>query len=348
MRWKKRPEGSNWGDFGADDQLGTLNYLTSEAVRSAVAEVRVGKTFCLSLPLDVPGGNVLNERRHPPMLEPTEKQGMLYTNFPIGKFYPGAMDVLSDDKVTMYLQYSTQWDGLAHAGALFDADADGHAERVYYNGFRPNIDILGLMDFEESGCFKERRTGLTSSHAKALDVSVIAAQGVQGRGVVIDLFHHFGDDFRLVGYDDLMAVIEKDQIEIRQGDIVLLRTNFAQRLLEMNKNPDPHLAHHMCAVLDGNDERIHAWVTESKIAAIAADNYAVEEHPAKIGPNCCHILPLHHHCMFKLGLPLGELWYLTELADWLRAHHRHSFLLTAPPLRLPGAVGSPVTPIATV
>ena len=59
-------------------------------------------------------------------------------------------------------------------------------------------------------------------------------------------------------------------------------------------------------------------------------------------------LPLHEHCLFKLGLPLGELWWLAELAAWLRAHGRHRFLLTAPPLRLPGAVGSPVTPVATV
>jgi hypothetical protein len=45
---------------------------------------------------------------------------------------------------------------------------------------------------------------------------------------------------------------------------------------------------------------------------------------------------------------LGELWHLSELADWLHAHGRTRFLLTAPPLRLPRAVGSPVTPVATV
>lgn len=54
------------------------------------------------------------------------------------------------------------------------------------------------------------------------------------------------------------------------------------------------------------------------------------------------------HCLFKLGVHLGELWYLHELATWLRAKGRNRFLLTAPPLRLPGAVGSPATPVATV
>jgi kynurenine formamidase len=47
-------------------------------------------------------------------------------------------------------------------------------------------------------------------------------------------------------------------------------------------------------------------------------------------------------------VPLAELWYLKDLADWLRQQGRNRFLLTAPPLRMPGAVGSPVTPIATV
>jgi kynurenine formamidase len=59
-------------------------------------------------------------------------------------------------------------------------------------------------------------------------------------------------------------------------------------------------------------------------------------------------LPLHAHCLFKNGIHLGELWWLTPLAQWLRRAGRARFLLTAPPLRLPGAAGSPVTPIATV
>ena len=60
------------------------------------------------------------------------------------------------------------------------------------------------------------------------------------------------------------------------------------------------------------------------------------------------LLPIHQLCLFKLGVPLCEMWYLHELATWLREHNRSRFLLTAPPLRLPGIVGSPLTPIATV
>ena len=67
-RWKHRPEGSTWGDFGPDDQIGRLNLITPEKVRQGAAEVREGRTFCLSLPLDYPGGAVLNPRRTPPVL----------------------------------------------------------------------------------------------------------------------------------------------------------------------------------------------------------------------------------------------------------------------------------------
>ena len=112
--------------------------------------------------------------------------------------------------------------------------------------------------------------------------------------------------------------------------------------------PDPQVLHHACSVLNGRDERLLNWITDSGISALCADNYAVEAYPAVDATGKKSLLPLHHHCLFKLGLPLGELWYLPELAEWLLANKRHHFMLTAPPLRLPGAVGSPVTPIATV
>ena len=72
QRWKQRPEGSTWGDWGADDELGRINLLTPEKVLQGVREVEAGVSFCLSLPLDFPGGTALNQRRYPPVLAPTE------------------------------------------------------------------------------------------------------------------------------------------------------------------------------------------------------------------------------------------------------------------------------------
>ena len=166
---------------------------------------------------------------------------------------------------------------------------------------------------------------------------------------MIDLRAHFGDERKLVGYDELMGVMAAEETEVEPGDMVCLHTGFAERILQMARNPDPELLHSACAVLNGRDQRLLDWISTSGLAVLIADNYAVEAFPSVPGADSrCSILPLHEHCLFKNGINLGELWRLTPLAIWLRDHKRSRFLLTAPPLRLPGAVGSPVTPIATV
>src|SRR5690606_29812685 len=214
-------------------------------------------------------------------------------------------------------------------------------EPVYYNGWRAGEDIVG-----PSG---EARDGLMEgSHAKALGIERMAETGVQGRAVLIDLERRYGRERVLVGYDDLMTICEEDGVVVEPGDMVVLYTGFADLLLEMGKNPDPERLVNACAVLDGRDQKLLQWITDSQLSVLAADNYAIEAYPARPGSGSCAALPLQEHCLVKLGVPLGELWYLGELAQWLRAHQRWRFLLTAPPLRLPGAVGSPVTPVATV
>lgn len=345
-RWRQRPEGSNWGEFGDDDQLGRLNWVTPEKVRAGAAEVKEGLTFCLSLPLDRPGGSVLNPRRRPPRLYATERgerQNYCYALAAENAFHT---DVVCDDAAFLWLQYSTQWDSLAHVGARFDADADGEAEAVFYNGYRAGEHIRPAPERADARGAPLRYEG---PRAAALGIERLAEHGMQGRGVLVDLHAHYGRERRAIGYDALMRVLEADRIEIERGDFVLLHTGFAELLLEIQGEPDAAVVHAVCTGLDGRDERLLRWITESGCAALIADNYAVELIPAgpyRDGPHAA--LPLHEHCLFRNGIPLGELWHLTPLARWLRAHGRHRFLLTAPPLRLPGAVGSPVTPIATV
>ena len=348
MRWKNRPDGANWGDFGPDDQLGRPNLITAQQVLKGAREIREGLSFCLSLPLDYPGESKLNVRRHPPVLRPTVKDGLAYVNFPFARLEPQALDVVSDDQVLMCLQYSTQWDALAHVGALFDADGDGVAESVYYNGYRAHADIVGPTEYRAEQAFAPHACGGEHSRADALGIEHLAQKGMQGRAALVDLVAHYGREHRTVGYDDLMHAIESDRVEIEAGDMLLLRTGFAEMLLEMERRPDEAVLNSHCCALDGRDQRLLQWLTDSGIAALAADNYAVERYPARAADGRHPLLPLHHHCLFKLGLPLGELWYLRDLAEWLRANGRSHCMLTAPPLRLPGAMGSPVTPIATV
>jgi kynurenine formamidase len=337
-RWSRRPEGSNWGDFGDDDRLGRLNLVTPECRLGGVAEVREGIAFALSLPLDFPGGTVLSHgSRHPPKLFASSRGASNSYHSELSHSYPGSCDLSCDDGVTLYTQYSTQWDSLAHWGQVFDVDGDGKGERVYYNGYRAGIDLLGP---DQQG----------GPHAGPLGLDHMAASATQGRGVLVDLHRSFGPERIQVGYDELLHALDTQRVEVRRGDFLLLYTGFDDALLAMNRSPDSEILDRFGAVLNGGDLRLLQWITDSGVVALCSDNLAVEglERLAAPGERNGSLLPLHEHCLFKLGVYLGELWFLRDLAGWLYAHGRSGFLLTAPPLRLPGAVGSPVTPVATV
>jgi hypothetical protein len=260
---------------------------------------------------------------------------------------PGRTDVLSDDFVILHLQYSTQWDGLAHAGSLFDANGDGLPEAVYYNGYAAHRDVVGPARVEDAGVIQGEMSKSTSQ-ARSLGIEHMAMKAVQGRGVLVDLHAHHGDTRTVVGYEAFMRVMDEDKVVVEEGDILCLHTGFSEVLLGMNKKPDMEVLSATGCVLDGRDAKLLQWITDSGVSAIVADNYAVEAYPARQGPPCCAALPLHEHCLFKLGIHLGELWRLSPLARHLRASHRSRFLLTAPPLCLPGAIASPATPVATV
>lgn len=346
QRWKHRPPGSNWGEFGPDDQRGRMNYVTREKVLQGIAEVKEGLAFCLSLPLDYPGGNVLNPRRHPPRQFATLRGGGAQNFcYPMSRENAINTDVVCDDLVVLTLQYSTQWDSFAHIGSQFDADGDGQPEIVFYNGFRGGEHVKPAP--ETPGA--EPWAKYEGARAEALGIENLATHGAQGRGVMIDLNHHFGRERKAVNYDELMRVLESDRVSIERGDMVCIYTGFADVILELDKKPDPQLLHNTCGGLDGRDEKLLKWVTDSCLACLISDNYAVELIPTSPFKPMKHAaMPLHEHCIFKNGIHLGEMWYLTELARWLRAHARNRFLLTAPPLRLPGAVGSPAVAVATV
>jgi kynurenine formamidase len=336
-RWRQRPPGSNWGDFGEDDQIGRMNLITPEIRKAAIQEVRLGMTFCLSLPLDYPGGTVLSELRKPPRLMASQDlAGTEYYNLPVGIGTDTPLGVASDDAVMLHTQYSTQWDSLAHWGTWFDADGDGREEIVYYNGFRGGEHVLA-------------RDGDKPPEARALGIETLAATGVQGRAVVVSLLEHFGPKRIWITLDMLLSAMRAQRAEIRTGDFLLLHTGFDDALLSMNKVPDPDVVNQSGAVLDGRDGDLLEWVARSGLVALCSDNMAVEGFGYPDAESHGHtMLPLHEMCLFKQGLFLGELWRLGELSRWMLQHGRHACLLTAPPLRLPGAVGSPLTPIATI
>jgi kynurenine formamidase len=338
-RWVNRPEGSTWGNWGDDDQRGRMNLVTAERRLQAAAEIKEGTCFCLSMPLDMPGGNAVNPKRYPPkfgtVFHPPDSDHPYY-NMDWNALQAGNMDVSSDESVTLHSQYSTQWDSFAHVGSRFDADGDGEPEMVYYNGYRPDDHIKGPDDPDGMG-------------ARALGVENMAVGGMQGRGVMVDFHRHFGDERIAVDYDMLMDVFDKDDIQVEEGDFFLFHTGWDDMILEMAGAPDAEKLHTSGAVLDGYDPKILQWITTSGVVALISDNMAVEDSRGYGDTQGgCSRLPLHRHCLFRLGVHLGEIWYLSELAKALHQRGRSRFFLTAPPLRMPGAVGSPATPIATI
>ena len=277
QRWTQRPPGSTWGDWGDGDELGRINLLTPEKVLQGVREVQAGESFCLSLPLDYPGGTALNQRRHPPKLAPTEDMNgrpSVFYNIRMSEMAdwgdPKYVDVWADDVVTLSLQYSTQWDSLAHVGAEFDADGDGVEEAVYYNGYRAGTDLVGPTDDAGGDGVGHR------CFARHLGLEHMAAHGVQGRGVLIDLRHHIGDEWKGVNLAQLREIMDADGVVVEPGDMLLLHTGFATRVLEWERNPDPRKLFTTCSYLDARDEALLDWIADSQISALVADNYAVE------------------------------------------------------------------------
>ncbi|MEZ5880071.1 MAG: cyclase family protein [Nitratireductor sp.] len=296
-----------------------------------MAEVREGLTFCLSLPLDYPGGDNFSPGRLPPRIRPTDRRGKPFFLYDMNEELPGACDVVNDDSAEITLQYSTHWDALCHIGYR---QPDGRT--LFFNGVEGGREICAPRADGTSG-------------VTALGIEKMAESCVQARAVMLDLHAHFSADYHPVSFTEVEEIMRKDGVEVEAGDILLIHTGMAGEILRMGGTPDAGRLRSSFPAIDGADRKLQDWITDSGIAAIAADNHAVEFMPARRRAHSDDpAFPLHEHCLFRLGVHLGELWLLTPLAEWLRANRRSKCLLTAPPLRLPGAAGSPVTPVATV
>ena len=299
----------NWGRWGADDVLGTVNFIDAAKRLEAAALVRRGVSFSLSQRFDMNGPQLGWRRRTNPvhtMLDTGLEAAAGTQGFPHG--LGGA-----DDVIAMPLQCSTQWDGLGH---IFD-------HGIAWNG-RPSGQVV------------------TSEGDLITGIEHMAPHLV-GRGVLLDVARHLResgelDDGYAITTDDLESTREAHGVTVGRGDIVLVRTGHLTRARRDGWGDYAGGAAPGLSLTSAN------WLHRSEIAAIATDTWGFEVRPNEFDVPAFQ--PLHQVAIPNMGLTIGELWDLDTLGEHCAEVGRYEFLLAAPPLPITGAVGSPINPVA--
>jgi kynurenine formamidase len=292
---------SNWGRWGADDQLGTVNFITPAKRVAAAALIRTGEMFDLGMPFDANGPQAGGSR-----FNPIHKMTKLLTD----SSYPDGM-MVADDIIIMPLQCATQWDSLAHVGY------DGFA----YNGVPASA--------------------ITASDGATRNSFSQVAPKLISRGVLLDIAALKGVDHldfsQEITAADLDAAEERQGVRAGSGDILLFRTGWYQHFAAGDS------ANYLSRRSPGLGISACQWLRDREIAVVAGDNFAVEVMPAtESGAS----LPLHMVLIRDLGMTLGEMFNLEELAASCADDGVYEFMFSGIGIKVTGSVGSPVTPIA--
>lgn len=298
----------NWGRWGPDDEIGTLNHVTEADVAAATQLVRRGKVFALGIPLDSKGPqNGLFGGRWNPI------HTMLATGTDAlaGRQDESPRIRYADDAINMPVQCGTHWDSLGH---------------VFYNESMYNGRSAALVD--SSGV---SRNGI--EHTKARMV---------GRGVLLDVARHKGKDWLPDGEKittaDLDACAASQGVEVRRGDFVIIRTGQMERCRSEGTwggyagGDAPGLAFETCY-----------WIHAHEIAAICSDTWGVEVRPNETDEAN---QPWHWVVIPAIGITMGEMFDVAELAADCAADGVYEFFFCAPPLVITGGTGSPINPQA--
>lgn len=291
---------SNWGRWGEDDDVGTLNFVTPEVRVTAGQMIKTGKVFDLGMaygkdgPFSAPGTPRFNPI-HLMMVAPMDHRDD---------------DVLvSDDVVVMALQGATHWDGLAHAGY------DDH----FYNNVPANT--------------------VTTRHGASRVAFPALIDRLISRGVLLDIPRLRGVERLESGYDitadELDAAVEKAGVEIRSGDILLVRTGWYQHF-QAGDSPT------YMGLEPGLGLSTLEWLHEREIAAVAMDNWGVEVMPS--GVDGWHV-PFHMVAVRDMGLTLGEMFDLEALSADCAEDGVYEFMFCGTGLKVSNSVGAPVTPM---
>lgn len=227
------------------------------------------------------------------------------------RMYQTAMGNRDDWVDHLYSQASSQWDGFLH---ISDPEIGS------YNHLPP----------------------------ERLGVESWARRGIAGRGVLLDVERHLRElgeelDWRVrrpISVDEIDAVRQAAGIEWRSGDVLVLRTGWTAgyQRASADERVEVRTRHDSPGLAAGSEMAAYLW--DHGISAVAADNIGVEAMPIENGEM------LHRKTLVRLGMPLGELWWLEELAADCARDGRYEFLLVSAPWHLVGGVGSPANALA--
>jgi kynurenine formamidase len=301
---------SNWGRWGGEDEIGTANFITPEAVARAARLVRRGVVLSCALPLDERGPV------YPGRLAPKHVMTLSGADYAAGQKGFGSVPEggikFADDYLFAPLQCSTQWDALSHAW---------YGEELY-NGFSQR---------EVRGSVGARRLGIEKLYRHFV-----------GRGVLLDLPRALDRGERLSpGYavtpTDLDRALAMAGLAAESGDVLLVRTGHLPWFYALEDKSE------FWKAAPGLGQATVGWLHERQVAAVALDNLTVEVQPSETAGA---VLPLHGVLIRDLGLTLGEMFYLEDLAADCAADSVYEFFFVGQPLRIKGAVGSPINPLA--
>jgi hypothetical protein len=300
------PIGAAWNVYGRDDQLGSINLLTPERVAAAMRLPVKGAVFPLNWRLEAPDPALFG--RH------TLKHSIIDLD-PVGT---------EDVYDRFYPQASSQWDGLAHIR---------HPVHGFYQG--------------------RRRAELTGQEGTQIGIEHWARRGIVGRFVLADIARHrasIGRPVRPGETDpitiaDIEVCLASQSTRLEPGDILLIRFGWVAwydlASAETRRQLSTTDLFPCCGL--ANREETAAWVWDKGLAAVAADNPALEVQPFDEQRIEGY---LHYRLIPLLGLAIGELFDLEALAADCSADRRFDGLLVSAPLNKLGGCGSPANAIA--
>ncbi|GAB3297431.1 cyclase family protein [Epidermidibacterium keratini] len=300
---------NNWGKWGPDDEVGSLNYLGPEQVVAAAGLIRSGKVFTLQRLIGDPKGDPVWPGRTPAVR--TQVMDEATWDSDDAPQFPGGLHY-ADDKIEAFLQGSTQYDALGHVWY------DGKI----WNGFDARSTVGGM---------------------DKASVEPIAQRGIVGRAVLLDMARYRGkdalDNAETFTHEDLQACAKEQGTEIRPRDILLIRTNYLKHFFDLG---DKFYENFTEPGLFFSNELVQ-WFADMEIPNLVTDTIANE---ITYDPNNGAALVLHNALMRNLGVTFTEIADLEELAADSADDGVYDVFYAAAPIKIAQGSGAPVNPLA--